>query len=243
MITPKQLEEATMNPEKRASAKNDFFGFYIGRPITYVLTIPFLYANISPNVVTWISFVPVFLGLLLFWFGNSTLCHFLGWFCFFMWSMLDGVDGNIARYKKQYSKMGDTLDASAGYYAMALIPLAGGIAAAHHPGYFASVVKWSSDTYIMLGALSALWIILPRLTMHKAINSTGMKNIGGVKDKKQYSFSKIIALNITSPPGAVQLLLCLSVFIKTYDIYTVGYFFVNTLVMIMSMIKIFNDKE
>ena len=243
MITPKQIEEATMSPEKRASAKNDFFGFYIGRPVTYALTVPFLYTNISPNTVTWISFIPVFLGLFLFWFGNSTAAHFWGWFCFFMWSMLDGVDGNIARYKKQYSRMGDTLDAAAGYYAMALIPLAGGIAAAHHPGVFANFIGLPVDTYIILGALSALWIILPRLTMHKAINSTGEKNIGGVKDRKKYSFSKIIALNLTSPPGAVQLLLLLSVFIKTYDIYTVGYFLVNTLVMIMSIRSIFKDKE
>lgn len=243
MITPKQIEEVTMTPGKRATAKNDYFGFYIGRPITYVLTIPFLYTNISPNTVTWISFIPVFLGFLLFWYGNSSFSHFLGWFCFFFWSMLDGVDGNIARYKKQYSKLGDTLDASAGYYAMALIPLAGGIAAAHHPGAFASLGGWSRDTYIVLGALSALWTILPRLTMHKAINSTGERNIGGVKDKGRYNLPKIIALNLTSPPGAVQILLLLSVFFKTYDIYTVGYFLINTLVMVMSMKSIFRDKE
>ena len=243
MITPRQIEEVTMNPEKRATAKNDIFGFYIGRKITYVLTIPFLYLNISPNTVTWISFFPVFIGFLLFWFCNSTISHFCGWFCFFMWSMLDGVDGNIARYKKQFTKMGDTLDASAGYFAMAMIPLAGGIAASHNPGYLSAVLNITRDTYIILGALSSLWIILPRLTMHKAINSTGDKNIGGIKNKKEYSLPKIVALNLTSPPGAVQLLLLLSVFIKSYDLYTLGYFFVNTLVMIISMKSIFKDKE
>lgn len=243
MITPKQIEEVTMSPEKRASCKNDYFAFYIGRPITYVLTIPFLYTNISPNTVTWISFIPVFLGLLFMWFGNSTLTLLLGWFCFFMWSMLDGVDGNIARYKKQYSKMGDTLDAAVGYYAMAMIPLAGGIAAAHHPGLFTTFTHLSSETYIMLGALSGLWVILPRLIMHKAINSTGDSNVGGMKDRKGYSLSKIIALNITSPPGAIQLFLLISIFIKTFDLYTVGYFLINTLVMIMSLRGLFKDKE
>ena len=43
MITPKEIEQKTMSPEKRKSAKNDYFAFYIGRPLTYVLTIPFLY--------------------------------------------------------------------------------------------------------------------------------------------------------------------------------------------------------
>lgn len=243
MITAKQIEEATMSPEKRASAKNDFFAFYVGRPITYVLTIPFLYTNISPNTVTWLSFVPVFLGLLLFWFGKSTTTLFWGWFSFFMWSMLDGVDGNIARYKKQYSKMGDTLDATVGYFAMAMIPLSAGIAASHFPGVFTELTGIAPETYIILGALSGFWMILPRLIMHKAINSTGEKNIGGVKERKGYSLPKIIALNLSSLPGAVQLFLLLSVFIRSFDLYTVGYFFVNAAIMVMSMRSIFKDKE
>lgn len=242
MITPKQIEAATMNPEKRASAKNDIFAFYVGRPITYLLTIPFLYTNISPNAVSWISFIPVIAGLLLFWFGNNIVFYIFGWFAFFLWSMLDGVDGNIARYKKQFSKMGDTLDAAVGYYAMALIPLAGGIAAAHNPGFISEMLGLHSDVYIMLGALSGFWVVLPRLIMHKGINSTGQKNIGGVKDKKSFSLPKIIALNITSVPGLVQILLLVSVFFTTYDIYTLGYFVVNTLVMLMSLRSIFKEK-
>ena len=41
MITPKDLENKTMSPEKRKSAKNDYFAFYVGRPLSYILTIPF----------------------------------------------------------------------------------------------------------------------------------------------------------------------------------------------------------
>ncbi len=243
MITPKQIEEATMSPEKKETAKNDYFAFYIGRPITYLLTIPFLYLGISPNTVTWLSFIPVIMGFLLLCIGKSTISLFLGWFSFFMWSMLDGVDGNIARYKKQYSKMGDTLDATVGYYAMAVIPLAAGVAADHHPGWFANFTGWQGNMFIILGALSGMWLILPRLTMHKAINSTGEKNIGGVKDRKKYSISKILALNLTSTPGVVQLFLLVSVFIKSFDIYTVGYFVINSMVMVLSLRSIFKEKE
>ena len=243
MITAKEIKNKTMTTEKRESAKNDFFAFYIGRPITYILTIPFLYINISPNTVTWISFVPVLLGLLLMWFGDSTVALFWGWFCFFMWSMLDGVDGNIARYKKEYSILGSTLDAMAGYYAMSIIPLAAGISAAHYPGLFTNYFGISTEVYIILGALSGLWVILPRLTMHKAINSTGKKNIGGLEERQKYNIIKIIALNVTSPPGAVQLLLLVSIFANTLDLYTAGYFIINTFVMIMSMRSLFKKEE
>ena len=43
MITPKEIAQKTMSAEKKNSAKNDYFAFYIGRPLSYVLTIPFLY--------------------------------------------------------------------------------------------------------------------------------------------------------------------------------------------------------
>lgn len=62
MITPKMIEEKTMNTEKRKSAKNDYFAFYIGRPLSYILTIPFLYTNISPNTVSVLSIVPLGIG-------------------------------------------------------------------------------------------------------------------------------------------------------------------------------------
>lgn len=52
MITPKEIERKTMSEAKRKEAKNSIFGFYVGRPITYVLTVPFLYTNISPNAIT-----------------------------------------------------------------------------------------------------------------------------------------------------------------------------------------------
>lgn len=49
MITPKDIENKTMSPEKRKSAKNDYFAFYVGRPLSYILTIPFLYTNVMFN--------------------------------------------------------------------------------------------------------------------------------------------------------------------------------------------------
>ena len=62
MITPKEIEQKTMSPEKRKSAKNDYFAFYVGRPLSYILTIPFLYTNITPNTVSLISIIPLIVG-------------------------------------------------------------------------------------------------------------------------------------------------------------------------------------
>lgn len=236
MITPKEIEKKTMGPEKRKEAKKDIFAFYVGRPITYVLTVPFLYTNISPNTVSYISFIPIVLGFILLAEGKSKLTLFWGWFCFFLWSMLDGVDGNIARYKKQYSKIGDTLDAATGYFAMALIFFGAGIAAAHDiSGVGEIFVDMSNEQYIILGGLSGMCMIMPRLIMHKAMTSTGSQDAGGMKDRTNYGMVKIIALNITSIPGLVQILLLVGIFTHTLNLYTIVYFMINMFVMIVSL--------
>ena len=120
MITPKDIENKTMSPEKRKSAKNDYFAFYVGRPLSYILTIPFLYTNISPNAVSLISIIPIIIGFVLMCIGTTKTMLIAGWLMFFLWNLLDGVDGNIARYKKQFSKMGSVYDAMSGYIAMVL---------------------------------------------------------------------------------------------------------------------------
>lgn len=134
MITPKDIESRTMSPEKRKSAKNDYFAFYVGRPLSYILTIPFLYTKISPNAVSLISIIPIIIGFIAMCLGETKTVLTIGWIMFFLWNLLDGVDGNVARYKKQFSKMGSVYDAMSGYIAMVLSFFGWGVAAAHSPG-------------------------------------------------------------------------------------------------------------
>lgn len=242
MITPKEIDEKTMSPEKKKSAKNDYFAFYVGRPLSYILTIPFLYTKISPNAVSLISIVPLIIGFVLMCVGRTTGILVIGWDCFFLWNLLDGVDGNIARYKKQFSKMGSVYDAMSGYVAMVLSFFAWGVAAAHNPGLFQSIVPIPLDAYIILGALSGIFVIFPRFIMHKAITTLGNANsMDSVKDKSEYGFAKLVALNLTSISGFVQMLMLIAVLFEMTDLFTIGYFALNALVMIVSLRSIFKD--
>lgn len=242
MITPKEIEKKTMSPEKKKSAKNDYFAFYVGRPLSYILTIPFLYTKISPNAVSLISIVPLIIGFALMCVGRTTGILVVGWSCFFLWNLLDGVDGNIARYKKQFSKMGSVYDAMSGYVAMVLSFFAWGVAAAHNPGLFQSIVQIPLDAYIILGALSGVFVIFPRFIMHKAITTLGNANsMDSVKDKSEYGFAKLVALNLTSISGFVQVLMLIAVLFEITDLFTIGYFALNALVMIVSLRSIFKD--
>lgn len=232
----KDLAEKTMTEEKRAQAKNDIFAFYIGRPISYVLTVPFLKMGISPNTVSFLSLFPSIIGFFLIGFGNTMTLKIVGWCMFFLWNLLDGVDGNIARYKKQFSKNGALWDATSGYVAMVLSFYSMGIGCFY--GDFARLAI-SKEIYIILGGLSAILVIFPRLIMHKRISSMGEdKNAKEYKDKSSYGILKVIALNLISISGFVQVLMLLSIVFKFMDIFTIAYFVINLLICIVSVRKL-----
>lgn len=92
--------------------------------------------------------------------------------------------------------MGSVYDAMSGYIAMVLSFFGWGVAAAHNPGLFQSIVQLPMDFYIILGALSGIFVIFPRFIMHKAITTLGDQgSMKTVKDKSEYGFVKLIALN------------------------------------------------
>ncbi len=238
MITPKDLAKVTMTPEKKAMAKNDYFAFYIGRPLSYILTIPFLYTNITPNTVSVISIIPLIIGFVLSCFAKTKLLLIITWLCFFLWNLLDGVDGNIARYKKQFSPMGSVFDAMAGYVAMIFSFFAWGIIAENNQGLIANYINIQRGTFIILGAMSGIFVIFPRFIMHKIISTCGNnESTSALKEKNNYGIIKIIGLNLISISGFVQVLMLTAVLFNWCDLFTIGYFVLNLLIMVASLIK------
>ncbi len=244
MITCKEIAKKTMTEEKKEEAKHDLFSFYIGRPLTYLLTIPFLYTSITPNTVTFISIVMSIVGFVLCCFVHTKSLLLLAWFFFFMWSMFDGVDGNIARYRKQYSKLGTVYDTMGGYIAIMLMFFGAGIAASHTHCYFDKFLTINKELYIILGGLSSLLDILPRLMMHYMKSTLGdINNFSRISDKKNYGLVEKIALNVTSPSGGAMILWAVGVLFNILDVFTIGYFFVNTMKMIVSLYSMFSKVE
>ena len=243
MITIKDIEEKSMTPEKRAMAKNDIFAFYIGRPLSYALSIPFMYTNISPNAISMISIVPAVFGFLAACYAQSKAGMIASWILFFMWNLLDGVDGNVARYKKQFSKMGSVYDAMAGYIASALMFYAAGIMAAHSNGPLVKGGLISSEALVICGGLVAIVDMLPRLVMHKAVTTLMDKDaVKEVMDKADYGIVQTIALNLRSCAGGAQFLLLVAILFNILDLYTVCYLLFNTAVMVVSLHSFLKDK-
>lgn len=236
MITYKEVEKKTMNPEKKKAAKNDFFAFYVGRPISYIVTIPFLYTNVTPNTISLISIIPLLIGFLLFCVANTKIFLILGLVCFFIWNLLDGVDGNIARYKNLFSDIGSVYDALNGYVAMVLSFFAVGVAAENNGGFLSRYINVPNNLILICGALSGIFVIFPRLILHKRLST--LKDTGSVtriKNKENYGLKEIFALNITSVTGFVQVFILIAILFELLDVFTVAYFFINLVIMIFSI--------
>ncbi|CXF62286.1 WciO [Streptococcus pneumoniae] len=231
----KDIERKTMSPAKKAMAKNDYFAFYVGRPLSYLLTVPFVKTNITPNQISYLSIIPLIVGFIIMIFTTDFVVLLLAWFLFFLWNLLDGVDGNLARYREQYSKDGSVVDAMAGYVAMVLTYFGAGIVAAH---------LTDSDIYIILGALSGFSLIFPRLVMHKYINTVVQdESVSSIKDKSDFNTIKILALNMTSITGIPQVLLLLTILTNQWVLFTLVYFTINFLLMIFSLYSLFKKEN
>lgn len=220
-----------MTEEKIANAKNDIVAFYIGRPISYFFTIPCLYLGIKPNIISLISiFFPV-IAFGCVYVGNSFINALIGWVCLFIWNIMDGIDGNIARYTKQSSKLGSVWDATGGYFAMFFTF-----------SYLGMVAYWHSNNieYIIQGFLSGMACIMPRLIMHKKMSTFGNSK-DELADKASFGIVKICILNISSVSGLAQLIILFAVLFNYSEQVTTLYWGLNTMIMIVAMHKIFKE--
>ena len=234
MISIKSIGQKTMTEEKKREAKKDIVAFYVGRPLSYILTIPFLKTKMTPNQISILSIVPLIIGTALVTISSNQFVLLLSWLCFFLWNLLDGVDGNVARFKGITSPMGSVIDAMAGYAAMYLSFLTMGIIASD----YSQTLFFTQKTYLILGSLSGVFVLFPRLIMHKAINTVGNKNSEHYKGRKNLGIIEMIALNITSITGFAQIFMLLAILLKLSDLFTLVYFLINLLVMVISIKKI-----
>lgn len=247
MISVRKISKKTMTDEKRKNARNDYFAYYIGRPISYLFTIPFLYTNIKPNTITIWSMLFIIVGTVSTSLPYNKWLLIIGWFFFFLWNIFDGIDGNVARYKEIFSKNGSTFDATAGYLAMYFTYFAYGIAAFNYEGYLLNF-NIPSIVYVILGSISGFSLIFPRLILHKKKSSVNdrCEEVNNLQDKSSYGFVRKIALNLTSISGFVQvfmLIICILTMLDIYlfDIFTIVYFFINVLLMFVSLFKLLKE--
>jgi len=197
--------------------KQPWFSRVITRTISLYLTKLFLYTSITPNQIT---LLVVFFGLLsalFFSFGIHTYDIIASLFFMFKY-ILDGVDGNIARYRKSGSTMGFYFDRLQHRLVEPLIFIGLG---------YGAFVRGGNELFILMGALIALSLLwVPAIIAEKvrAFYDKGKKiiirkEIKGERKKGIISFGKKVFNKIgwlSRPPFMINILIILAILDYTF---------------------------
>lgn len=235
-MTFKEIYDIAVPVAKRKEEKFNVWVTIAVRPLSVLVTKPFLGSKVKPTQITAFSLLCSLAGFFVLSFTHTMPLKILGWFLFFAWAILDGVDGNYARCSNQCSQLGDLWDTTGGYAAMVLMYFACGIVAFYDTNIVKPVEPY---WYLILGGATAIFSIFPRLVMHKKKSYGNSSDaVKELSDKKSFGLSQIVAMNIVSPSGFMQVILLVCIILHITNLFIGLYFIVNLGIMAMSLYKL-----
>ena len=149
--------------------------------------------------------------------------------------MLDGVDGNIARFNNQCSKNGELWDAFVGWVAMIAFYVGMGFTAFYQKSLLHFPIDVPDSFYIFFGDMAAMSCIFPRLVMQKKMNLSGKESVGLVQNRGNYGIAKLLVFNLTSINGLAAIVFLVSYLLGITKECTLFYFILNSIISLGSL--------
>lgn len=238
MITYSQLTKKAMPPSKEKTAKRCVVSHYVFRPICNIISIPLIEIGVEPTTVTIWSLIPLIAAFFVFLFSKDQAGFIWGWILVFVWNIMDGIDGNIARYCEKTSYRGEMWDATVGW--IAVIVFYGGMGFA---AYRLGNILPFKDIYLYLGGLIAIFWLFPRLVMHKkamVYHAEDDKDLKELWHEKMniVDVIKLVLFNLMSINGAAAVIFLVCIITNTTDVCLMGYLFINFVAFVGSLWKL-----
>lgn len=241
MVTPNEIKRGSMTQEKENSDKVNPILHYIFRPISYCIAAPLVSKNVTATQVTIFSLFPALLCIPFIAFSNGIAMRVIGGSLWFLWAVLDCVDGNIARYTHSSSSYGEMWDSTCGYIIIWAWPVSAGMAAYFDSGNALVQLPIDTAVYAFLGGLTSVFAIFPRLLMHRARAEKEESSFTKYRDKSQFSLIKRGGSLIINPMGLPIFLYFTAVFSHCLNLFVMFYFCVFSLFCLMSCRQILRD--
>lgn len=214
---------------KKKNGRSSIWVRLLIRKISFPFTYLFINAGWTANMVSLFSWAVIFIAAVLLCINNFW-AMLVGVILTNFWLVLDCVDGNIARCKKQKTFMGDFYDAVAGYGPFAFTTIGMGIAA-YHTSFI--VPEEYRFLLIIVGAVGAVANIYTRLIHQKYLTCFfAAKSILGeteditlkdTEDKKSFAYIREQIDKNIGVAGLFMPWLFVALFTKTFDIMVVFY--------------------
>ena len=221
-------------PAKKNS-KSSLWVKLIVRKLSFLFTYVFINLGFSPWAVSVLSAVVAVVGSVFLMLPNYAFAV-IGMILIQIWLILDCVDGNIARCKKQSSELGLFIDALSGYYVSAFVYLGTGVAAYHF-----SPFENLRLLFLLLGAVSSISGILSRLIHQKYTYTILMLENGShklltpeeeVETKKSFQYLRSRIDKEIGISGLFMPFLIIAAIFNLFDAITVFYFLFQVLALI-----------
>ena len=226
------FKEIVESLPKKKNGRSSLWVRYLIRKISFPFTYLFINAGWSANMVSLLSWVVIFAGACLLCINNFW-CMLAGIILTNFWLVLDCVDGNIARVKKQKSFMGDFYDAIAGYGPFAFTTIGLGMASYHTSFLVGYIGEQYRVALIVIAAVGAMANIYTRLIHQKYLVCffVAKKELGELegitlKDTENKRSFAYIREQIDKNFGVAGLFmpwLFVSLFTNTFDIMLIVY--------------------
>lgn len=212
-------------PAKKNS-KSSLWVRTIVRKVSFPTTWLFINCNCSPWMASMISVVVAIAGSTLMCV-NDEVCRILGVVLIEFWLVLDCVDGNIARVKKQSTEYGKFVDALSGYYVTGFVFVGMGVAAYNTSTIFPKYNMW----YLVLAGITAVAGLLSRI-IHQKYTYASMIISGStelipekeVSNKKSMQYLRSRIDKEIGISGLFMPILIIACAFHLYDLMTLFYF-------------------
>lgn len=175
---------ASVPPEKRF---NSYWCRFFLRQLSFPITWVFIRLGFSANQVSYLSVLVALLAAILMWTHARPLVM-LGAALFNFWAVLDCVDGNVARVRREVTKYGDFTDALPGYVVYAFVFLAAGVAAEHSRGLAPDFLRRLD--FVFVAALASIFNLTMRLVYQQ------FRNVSGQRTMRQGTFAGYVGSNL-----------------------------------------------
>ena len=231
------FKEITASYTKEKRKRSSVWARLVSRPLSFVFTFLFINCGFSANVVSVLSIIDAVVACILIMCGGTAMYIGIGLFVF--WHVLDCVDGNIARVKKEASYGGAFLDAVSGYVAPSYIFLAVGTAA-----FLTTEIIPQAYSYVLIitGGFSSVTDMLTRIIYQKFLVTEyrlGLVGVNGDIDQERSSGLAHIADLIMKHMGYSSLfmpLLIIGSIVGYLDLLTFAYALYYVCVLLATLV-------
>lgn len=229
----------TYTAEKKEKDKTTLWVYYALRRISFLLTPVFLKLNISANQVSVLSIIAAVSGAVLIMVGDYPIV-IVGALVMHFWLILDCVDGNVARYRGTFTRLGLFLEDTADCLVPALLFSSIGIAASKEPGYIPPVVNLLPYHFVILGTWSSFVVIFRKLIFRNF-----QITFWAGKEQKNRLFFDSPLFYIVYKAGQelfgiysfIHIVILLAAIFKLLGMFTLIYFLANTTGMLLNVFK------